>query len=90
MNSLIVKKKLDLLHTINDVLQIEAPTIIPSADNGITIIDSVLNEIPQTIRVKEKARKIMFLKIYVKSEKYACEFDRIFLEYRKAGKYRGE
>ena len=90
MDSLIVKKKLDLLHTIQDELQCASPTIEASGENGITIVDATLNDIPQTIRVKEKARKIMFLKIYVKSEKYACEFDRIYLEYRKAGKYRGE
>ena len=40
--------------------------------------------------VKEKARKIMFLKFYVESKKYACEFDRIFIDFRNAGKYRGE
>lgn len=90
MNSLIVKKKLDLLHLIQDELQCASPTIEGSGENAITIVDATLNDIPQTIRVKEKARKIMFLKIYVKSDKYACEFDRIYLEYRKAGKYRGE
>ena len=45
---------------------------------------------PQTITIKEKARKIMFIKFYVESKKLACEFDRVFIDSRNAGKYRGE
>ena len=87
MTSLILKKKLDLLHLfIND----STIDITPSGDDSITIVNPTLNDIPQTINIKEKARKIMFLKFYVESEKYACEFDRIFIDFRMAGKYRGE
>ena len=56
----------------------------------ITISDPTLNEIPQTIVLKEKARKIMFFKMFVKSEELACEFDRFYIEFRMSGKYRGE
>lgn len=56
----------------------------------ITLSNPTLNGIPQTITVKEKARKIMFLKLFIESEKLACEFDRVYIQYRKAGKYRGE
>ena len=90
MTSLILKKKLDLLHTIQDELQVVAPTVTASKNNGILIVNPTLNNIPQTINIKEKARKIMFLKFYVESKKYACEFDRIFIDFRMAGKYRGE
>ena len=90
LNSMIIKKKLDLLHSIKDVLPITSPSITASKNNGILIVNPTLNEIPQTIRVKEKARKVMFLKFYVESKKYACEFDRIFIDFRNAGKYRGE
>lgn len=86
MESMILKKKLDLLHTFTTT----NPNITSSGSNAISIVNPTLNEIPQTIRVKEKARKIMFLKFYVESEKYACEFDRIFIDFRNAGKYRGE
>lgn len=90
LNSLLLKKKLDLLHNIADVLEIRPPRLMPSEDDGILIVNPTLNDIPQTINIKEKARKIMFLKFYVESEKYACEFDRIFIDFRMAGKYRGE
>ena len=90
LNSMIIKKKLDLLHSISDVLHITSPSITASKNNGILIVNPTLNEMPQTIRVKEKARKVMFLKFYVESKKYACEFDRIFIDFRNAGKYRGE
>ena len=86
MTSLILKKKLDLLNTFN----VDTPGVTPSASNSILIVNPTLNDIPQTINIKEKARKIMFLKFYVESEKYACEFDRIFIDFRMAGKYRGE
>lgn len=87
MTSLILKKKLDLLNLFIDDSTIN---IIPSGPDSITIVNPTLNDIPQTINIKEKARKIMFLKFYVESEKYACEFDRIFIDFRMAGKYRGE
>jgi hypothetical protein len=87
MTSIILKKKLDLLNLFVSDNTID---ITPSGDNSILIVNPTLNEIPQTINIKEKARKIMFLKFYVKSEKYACEFDRIFIDFRMAGKYRGE
>ena len=90
MTSLILKKKLDLLHTIQDELNVVAPTVTASKNDGILIVNPTLNDIPQTINIKEKARKIMFLKFYVESKKYACEFDRIFIDFRMAGKYRGE
>ena len=90
LNYMIIKKKLDLLHNIQDVLPITSPSIFASKNDSILIVNPTMNEIPQTIRVKEKARKIMFLKFYVESEKYACEFDRIFIDFRNAGKYRGE
>lgn len=87
MTSLILKKKLDLLHyfTSNNTIN-----LTPSGSDSITIINPTLNDIPQTINIKEKARKIMFLKFYVESEKYACEFDRFYIEFRMSGKYRGE
>ena len=87
MTSLILKKKLDLLHyfTSNNIIN-----LTPSGSDSITIINPTLNDIPQTINIKEKARKIMFLKFYVESEKYACEFDRFYIEFRMSGKYRGE
>ena len=87
MASLILKKKLDLLHyfTSNNTIN-----LTPSGSDSITIINPTLNDIPQTINIKEKARKIMFLKFYVESEKYACEFDRFYIEFRMSGKYRGE
>ena len=90
LDSLLLKKKLDLVHSISEALGTTAPTVIPSKSNGILIVNPTLNDIPQTINIKEKARKIMFLKFYVESEKYACEFDRIFIDFRMAGKYRGE
>jgi hypothetical protein len=86
MTSLILKKKLDLLNLFVD----DTIDITPSGPDSITIVNPTLNDIPQTINIKEKARKIMFLKFYVESEKYACEFDRIFIDFRMAGKYRGE
>lgn len=87
MTSLILKKKLDLLQyfTSNNTIN-----LTPSGSDSITIINPTLNDIPQTINIKEKARKIMFLKFYVESEKYACEFDRFYIEFRMSGKYRGE
>ena len=87
----IIKK---LLH--GKLLDINNDTNIPSLNlislnfNDITLGDPILNKIPQTLRIKEKARKIMFLKLYVESTELACEFDRMYIEYRKAGKYRGE
>ena len=87
MTSMILKKKLDLLQLFASDYSIR---VIPSGSGSITIVNPTLNEIPQTIRVKEKARKIMFLKFYVESKKYGCEFDRIFIDFRNAGKYRGE
>lgn len=60
-----------------------------SFDN-VFLSDPILNGIPQTMTLKEKARKVMFLKFFVQSDELACEFDRIFIKYRKAGKYRGE
>ena len=90
MTSLILKKKLDLLHTIQDELNVVAPNVEASKTDGILIVNPTLNDIPQTINIKEKARKIMFLKFYVESEKYACEFDRFYIEFRMSGKYRGE
>lgn len=89
-NSFILKK---LLH--NSVSDASAATglniinITPSR-NLLTISNPTENEIPQTITLKEKARKIMFMKFFVESEELACEFDRVFIEYRVAGKYRGE
>ena len=90
LDSLLLKKKLDLVHSISEALGTTDPTVIPSKSDGILIVNPTLNNIPQTINIKEKARKIMFLKFYVESEKYACEFDRIFIDFRMAGKYRGE
>ena len=90
LDSLLLKKKLDLVHSISEALGTTDPTVIPSKSDGILIVNPTLNDIPQTINIKEKARKIMFLKFYVESEKYACEFDRIFIDFRMAGKYRGE
>ena len=87
MTSMILKKKLDLL---NYFISDDNMIITPSDSDSILIVNPTLNEIPQTINVKEKARKIMFLKFYVESKKYACEFDRIFIDFRNAGKYRGE
>ena len=87
----IIKK---LLH--GKLLDINTDTGIPSLNlislnfADITLGDPILNKIPQTLRIKEKARKIMFLKLYIKSTELACEFDRMYIEYRKAGKYRGE
>lgn len=86
LHQFICKKKLDLLHTFD----IDNPQISASGENSILIVDPTLNGVPQTITIKEKARKIMFLKFYVESIKYACEFDRIFIDFRMAGKYRGE
>ena len=40
--------------------------------------------------IKSIHRKIMFIKFYVESKKLACEFDRVFIDFRNAGKYRGE
>ena len=87
MTSLILKKKLDLLQYFTSDNTIN---LTPSGSDSITIINPTLNDIPQTINIKEKARKIMFLKFYVESEKYACEFDRFYIEFRMSGKYRGE
>ena len=70
-------------------LNLDLITITPSGEI-ITISDPTLNEIPQTIVLKEKARKIMFFKMFVKSEELACEFDRFYIEFRMSGKYRGE
>ena len=70
-------------------LNLNLITITPSGEI-ITISDPTLNEIPQTIVLKEKARKIMFFKMFVKSEELACEFDRFYIEFRMSGKYRGE
>lgn len=82
-----------LLHgSASDVatdLNLDLITITPSGEI-ITISDPTLNEIPQTIVLKEKARKIMFFKMFVKSEELACEFDRFYIEFRMSGKYRGE
>ena len=91
LNKFVLKK---LLHgTINDINNdTNIPQLVMSNWNfsTISLSDPTLNSIPQTISVKEKARKIMFLKLFVESEKMACEFDRIYIQYRKAGKYRGE
>lgn len=82
-----------LLHgSANEVatdLNLDLITITPSGEI-ITISDPTLNEIPQTLVLKEKARKIMFFKMFVKSEELACEFDRFYIEFRMSGKYRGE
>ncbi len=91
LDKFVLKK---LLHgTINDINNdTNIPQLVMSNWNfsTISLSDPTLNNIPQTISVKEKARKIMFLKIFIESEKMACEFDRIYIQYRKAGKYRGE
>ena len=71
-------------------MNVVAPNVEASKTDGILIVNPTLNDIPQTINIKEKARKIMFLKFYVESEKYACEFDRFYIEFRMSGKYRGE
>ena len=70
-------------------LNLNLITITPSGEI-ITISDPTLNEIPQTIVLKEKARKIMFFKMFVESNELACEFDRFYIEFRMSGKYRGE
>ena len=70
-------------------LNLNLITITPSGEI-ITISDPTLNEIPQTIVLKEKARKIMFFKMFVESKELACEFDRFYIEFRMSGKYRGE
>lgn len=89
-NEFILKK---LLHgsasKVATDLNLDLITITPSGEI-ITISDPTLNEIPQTIVLKEKARKIMFFKMFVKSEELACEFDRFYIEFRMSGKYRGE
>ena len=89
-NEFILKK---LLHGsasgVATDLNLDLITITPSGEI-ITISDPTLNEIPQTIVLKEKARKIMFFKMFVKSEELACEFDRFYIEFRMSGKYRGE
>lgn len=89
-NEFILKK---LLHGsasgVATDLNFDLITITPSGEI-ITISDPTLNEIPQTIVLKEKARKIMFFKMFVKSEELACEFDRFYIEFRMSGKYRGE
>ena len=89
-NEFILKK---LLHGSASIvatdLNLNLITITPSGEI-ITISDPTLNEIPQTIVLKEKARKIMFFKMFVKSEELACEFDRFYIEFRMSGKYRGE
>src|SRR5574344_219978 len=89
-NEFILKK---LLHgSANEVatdLNLDLITITPSGEI-ITISDPTLNEIPQTIVLKEKARKILFFKMFVESEELACEFDRLYIEFRMSGKYRGE
>ena len=91
LNKFVLKK---LLHgTINDINNDTGiPQLVMSNWNfsTISLSDPTLNNVPQTISVKEKARKIMFLKLFIESEKMACEFDRIYIQYRKAGKYRGE
>ena len=89
-NEFILKK---LLHGSASIvatnLNLDLITITPNGEI-ITISDPTLNEIPQTIVLKEKARKIMFFKMFVKSEELACEFDRFYIEFRMSGKYRGE
>lgn len=91
INTLIIKK---LLHgtasQVASTVNIPLSTIPQFIPGSIYITNPTLNEIPQTITVKEKARKIMFFKFYVESEKLACEFDRMFIDFRVAGKYRGE
>lgn len=90
-NSFVLKKVLS--GNINDVttdLGLTQLVINDFAFSDITISDPTLNGIPQTIEIKEKARKIMFIKLFIESEELASEFDRIYIEYRNAGKYRGE
>lgn len=83
-----------LLH--GSINQVNNELNIPQLDlsdwnfSYIYLSDPILNNIPQTITLKEKARKIMFLKFFVQSTELACEFDRIYIQYRNAGKYRGE
>lgn len=92
INSSITLKKL-LSGSVNVVATDLGLTklVITGFDFGdISISDPTLNGIPQTIEIKEKARKIMFIKFFIESEELASEFDRIYIKYRNAGKYRGE
>ena len=91
INTLIIKK---ILHgsasQVASTVNIPLSNITQFTRDNITISNPTLNDIPQTITIKEKARKIMFIKFYVESKKLACEFDRVFIDFRNAGKYRGE
>lgn len=49
------------------------------------------NDFPKTIQEKEKIKKFMFIKFYMKNEtKSKMTFERLILEYIVSGKYRGE
>lgn len=91
IDNLIIKK---VLHgsasQVASTVNIPLSNITQFTRESVTISNPTLNDIPQTITIKEKARKIMFIKFYVESKKLACEFDRVFIDFRNAGKYRGE
>lgn len=93
LNNFILKKVLNSDNTlVNSDLNIASInfTNTESPFDNIHISNPTLNDVPQTINIKEKARKVMFLKFFVESDILACEFDRIFIDFRMAGKYRGE
>lgn len=88
--------------TIKDITLILNPnassdiTLGYELDDGRTEIISknyhnLDNDFPKTIQEKEKIKKFMFIKFYMKNEtKSKMTFERLILEYIVSGKYRGE
>ena len=88
--------------TIKDITLILNPNVSSDItlgyelDDGRTEIISknyhnLDNDFPKTIQEKEKIKKFMFIKFYMKNEtKSKMTFERLILEYIVSGKYRGE
>ena len=88
--------------TIKDITLILNPNVSSDItlgyelDDGRTEIisknyNNLDNDFPKTIQEKEKIKKFMFIKFYMKNEtKSKMTFERLILEYIVSGKYRGE
>lgn len=88
--------------TIKDITLILNPNVSSDItlgyelDDGRTEIISknyhnLDDDFPKTIQEKEKIKKFMFIKFYMKNEtKSKMTFERLILEYIVSGKYRGE
>lgn len=92
----------DYAKTIKSVTLVSNPkdsnklTLGYELDDGTTDIitknyEILTDNFPKTLHEKEKIKKFMFIKFFVKNnDNIRCSFERLSLEYVFAGKYKGE